>query len=214
MNLLLSTAYLPPVEYMAAFFTGEVIIEQHENFIKQTYRNRAIVPSAEKILTLSIPVNRNNVHNCPVEQVEIDYSQSWQREHWRTLETIYNASPFFLYYKDYLYPYYHQNNIRFLFDFNNQLLKVLLQLFRMKCNYTFTEQYDPDPDNKVDLRNVIHPKKIHQPAYPFSRLDEYRQVFADRTDFVPNMSCVDLLFNEGPMANAYLQNLSKKIFPY
>ncbi|MBP5412247.1 MAG: WbqC family protein [Bacteroidales bacterium] len=87
---------------MAAFFAGEVIIEQHENFIKQTYRNRAIVPSAEKILTLSIPVNRNNVHNCPVEQVEIDYSQSWQREHWRTLETIYNASPFFLYYKDYL----------------------------------------------------------------------------------------------------------------
>ncbi|MBO4581043.1 MAG: WbqC family protein, partial [Bacteroidales bacterium] len=206
MNILLSTAYLPPVEYMAAFYAGDVVLEQHENFIKQTYRNRAVVPSAEKILALSVPVNRNHVHNCPLQQVEIDYSQPWQREHWRTLETIYNASPFFLYYKDYLYPFYSQNNIQYLFDFNNQILKVLLKLFQIKAGYSYSDDYESNPLCALDLRNVIHPKKIHQPGYPFLFKDEYRQVFAERTAFVPNMSCVDLLFNEGPVSHAYLQN--------
>lgn len=209
MNILLSTAYLPPVEYMAAFFAGEVQIEQCENFIKQTYRNRAIVPCVTGSQVLSIPVSRQHVHNCPITQVTIDYAQSWQREHWRTLETVYNASPFFLYYKDYLYPFYHQTDIQYLFDFNNHMLQVLFKLLKMKCEYTYTTHYAYEVEHAYDARNIINPKKIHSEAYPFASIPKYRQVFADRGNFIPNMSCVDLLFNEGPAALGYLQALGQ-----
>ncbi len=207
MNILLSTAYLPPVEYMAAFLAGEVHIEQCENFIKQTYRNRAIVPSVSGAQVLSVPVSRQHVHNCPITGVTIDYTQSWQREHWRTLETVYNASPFFLYYKDYLYPFYHQTDIQYLFDFNNRMLQVLLKLLKIKCEYSFTTDYMPVAECFFDARNVINPKKILHQDYPFANMPAYRQVFAEKVNFIPNMSCVDLLFNEGPAALGYLQAL-------
>jgi hypothetical protein len=208
MNAIFSTAYLPPIEYLLFFSQTEYpCMEAKENFIKQTYRNRCIIPTANGILNLSIPIIKNGLHNCPIEQVCLDYSQPWQRTHWRALETAYNTSPFFLYYRDYLEPFFFRQEIATLLEFNQQLFNTLLRLFSMDKPYSYTSEYiDEYPNGMLDLRNEINPKKRMQENYPYKNTVPYRQVFSDRFGFLSNMSCIDLLFNEGKYAGNYLIN--------
>ena len=203
--ILLSTAYLPPIEYLSFFMqTDNIQIEQHENFIKQTYRNRCLIPTANGILSLSIPVKKNGLHNCPIKEIEIDYTQPWQRTHWRAIEAAYNASPFFLYYRDYLEPFFCQQTIAALFDFNIQLLNLLLKLFSIKKDYSFTTEYKSLYNEDVkDYRQLINPKNPQENT----NIPPYSQVFSHKKGFISNMSCMDLLFNEGKLAKDYLQQI-------
>ena len=206
-NLILSTAYLPPVEYLLAFLHADnVYIEYHENYIKQTYRNRCVIPTANGALPLTIPIKKGGLHNCPINQIQIDYQQPWQRTHWRAIETAYNTSPFFLYYRDYFEDFYTQQSIATLFEYNLQLFDLLLKLFGIEKQYTLTSEYIAAyGDETKDFRQTIHPKQNFL-EYP---LPPYRQVFSDRFGFIPNMSCIDLLFNEGKFGKEIVPLQSK-----
>ena len=197
-----STAYLPPIAYLSAFLQADKAwIEYHENYVKQTYRNRCVIPTANGLLPLTIPIKKNGLHNCPIHQIQIDYGQPWQRTHWRAIETAYNTSPFFLYYRDYFEPFYTQQNITYLFEYNSQLFNLILQLFGIQKQYESTSEYVAVYGRETeDLRQIICPKE-KQKEFIFL---PYRQVFADRFGFIPNMSCMDLLFNEGKFAKDYL----------
>jgi hypothetical protein len=57
--VLLSTAYLAPVSYYVLLArAGKVVIEQHENYQKQSYRNRCLIAAANGPMVLSIPVKK------------------------------------------------------------------------------------------------------------------------------------------------------------
>lgn len=203
--LILSITYLPPIEYLLAFLKADnVCIEYHENFVKQTYRNRCIIPTANGLLPLSIPVTKNKRHHCPINQVQIDYKQSWQRTHWRAIEAAYNTSPFFLYYRDYFEGFYTQQNTDSLFDYNLQLFNLILRLFGIEKRYGLTSEYISFYGDEVtDLRQSIRPKKENEDCRSIF-FTSYRQVFSDRLGFISNTSCIDLLFNEGKFAKEYL----------
>ncbi|MBQ9509477.1 MAG: WbqC family protein [Bacteroidales bacterium] len=217
---LLSTAYLPPIEYILKCMQGPVTLEVCEHYIKQSYRNRALIATANGIQVLSIPV----VHvssKMPILDVRIDFATPWQRLHWKSIDTAYSGSPYFLYFQDYIRPFY-EKKFDFLFDFNLELTQVILKLFgkdfqpqqtkefiadytQRKCGeqeYS-TAEVDRGPQNDSkqweeieDLRNIIHPKRCREASYPFPH-KPYTQIFEDRLGFVPNLSIVDFLFNEG-----------------
>jgi len=200
-SAIFSTAYLPPLEYLSAFLrTDKVYIEQHENYIKQTFRNRCVIPTANGQLPLSIPIKKGGLHNCSIRQIQIDYSVPWQRTHWRTIETAYNISPFFLYYRDYFNDFYTKQNLNYLFEYNMQLFDLVLKLFGIEKQYAMTSKYIVVTDNGInDFRQTIQPKQKATTIF-----SPYRQVFSNRHGFIPNMSCIDLLFNEGKYAKEYL----------
>ncbi|HHJ10188.1 MAG TPA: hypothetical protein ENK25_04770, partial [Bacteroidetes bacterium] len=54
-------------------------------------------------------------------------------------------------------------------------------------------------------RESIHPKK--RIVDPFFQPEPYHQVFDDRYTFQPNLSIVDLLFNEGPESLPVLRRM-------
>ena len=138
--------------------------------------------------------SKGGLHNCPINQIQIDYQQPWQRTHWRAIETAYNTSPFFLYYRDYFEDFYTQQSIATLFEYNLQLFDLLLKLFGIEKQYTLTSEYIATYDKETkDFRQNLTPKQ----NFTDYTLPPYRQVFSDRLGFIPNMSCIDLLFNEG-----------------
>ena len=192
--------YLPPVEYFAQLnnYNPDFVIEKHEHFPKQTYRNRANIYSPDGMLTLVVPVVKGSKVHTPVKDVKISYDFRWQRLHWMSLQGCYRRSAYFEYYEDEFAPFYEKKET-FLFDYNDQLLQLILKLLKIKATVNYTETYEPEYPALVDLRHTINSKKESN-----FQQKPYFQVFEERHGFVKNLSIVDLLFNQGPQSINYL----------
>lgn len=194
--------YLPPVEYFVQLNTykPDILIEREEHFPKQTYRNRANIYSPEGILTLVVPVVKGSKKHTKVKDVKISYDFDWQRLHWQSLGACYRRSAYFEYYEDDLAVFYDKKKqIPYLFDYNEQLLQLLLKFIKIKTEIKYTDEYHAAYPSLPDFRASIHPKKDAE-----WEQKPYFQVFEDRKGFLKNLSIVDLLFNQGPQSLNYL----------
>lgn len=202
-NFLLSTAYLAPIEYYVVLANSErILLEQHEYYQKQSYRNRCRIATANGIMDLSIPVD--SAGKTLIRDLRISDHNNWQTHHWRSIETAYNSSPFFEYYADDFRPFFEKKWL-FLWDFNLALFNKTLELLDIETKIELTEQYKPETsDNFLDLRAAIHPKKEISLL-----LKPYYQVFETKFGFMPNMSIIDLLFNMANEAQLILKNNSQ-----
>jgi len=203
-SVILSTTYLGPVCYYSRFFLSyPVLIEKHENYLKQSYRNRCLIYGANGPLTLVVPVQRGSFHKTAINKLEIDYDTDWQANHWRSIISSYKSAPFFEFYIDDLIPYY-QQKFRFLIDYNTSLMKVFLCHLEIKQGFSFTKSFIKQYSSKLlDFREKIHPKISFRD--PFFKNLEYTQVFSPKHGFIPNLSILDLLFNLGPGSAEFLQ---------
>lgn len=205
-NILLSTACFAPIQYMAKLIQYEhTFIEQHENFTKQTYRNRYIVSGANGPLTLVVPVVKGRGRKIKIRDLQISYDTDWQRNHWRTIFSAYNSSPFFEYYQDDLQPFYNKP-WNYLFDFNIAAIYTLCDLLELEVNIHLTPDYELVPENTINFRESITPKSAKAAPDNLFQPESYTQVFTSRFGFIPNLSILDLLFNEGPNSISILQN--------
>lgn len=187
-----STAYLPPISYFIALKNSEnVWLEAHENYVKQSYRNRCKIATANGIETLSIPVESNKGEKASIRDVRISPHDNWQQTHWRAITSAYRNSPFFDYYEDDFRPFY-EKSWTFLWDYNQELLTLVLNLLDIELTIKLTENFRSDYLDSNDLREIIHPKK--EPVF-ISK--PYYQVFENKFGFQEDLSIVDLLFNMG-----------------
>jgi hypothetical protein len=201
-DIVLTSAYLGPVEYFTWLAQADqVLLENDEHYTKQTYRNRCRILTANGMLDLVIPVIKVNGNHTKIRDVKISYSEKWQLNHWRAIQAAYSHAPYFLYYSDALFPFYRKKTDT-LFELNLQMIEVINDLLGIKPAIRFTENYRTSYDKTIDLRETIHPKKKSSLTFT-----EYTQVFSDRMKFMPNLSIIDLLFNQGPEAKDYLQNM-------
>ncbi|MBQ4355598.1 MAG: WbqC family protein [Bacteroidales bacterium] len=197
-KIVLSTAYLPNIEYFAFIAKSEVFfMEGWESFQKQTYRNRTYIQTATGVQGLILPTCRLS-RQTTIRDVRIDYKDHWQAKHWRAIETAYSGTPYYLYYKDYLVPFF-EKKYEFLFDYNLDLTQALLKLLKIKKVPVITETFEKSYSEMLDLRWAISPKR--EPMLPSV---PYPQVFSDRQPFTDNLSVIDLLFNVGPEAGEIL----------
>lgn len=202
-SALLSSAYLAPIQYYQKLKRyNNCIIEHNENFIKQTYRSRCNIYSPNGLLTLSIPLEKRNKRQT-VKDIKISYEYNWQVLHWRSLESSYRRSPFFEYFEDDLQPFYHDKKFEYLIDFNEAIQQEILSLIKLKPNYSFTQEYKEKYEGVDDYRNIISPKESINLDTNYSS-QTYFQVFETRHGFIPNLSIVDLLFNQGSRVLDYL----------
>jgi hypothetical protein len=192
--------YLPPVEYFVQLNTykPDILLEREEHFPKQTYRNRANIYSPDGVLTLVVPVIKGSKNHTKIIDVKISYDFMWQRLHWQSLQACYRRSAYFEFYEDDFAPFY-EKQITFLFDYNQELLNLLLKLTKIKTELNYTDEYQAEYPDLHDFRLAIHPKKENE-----MQQKPYFQVFEDRQGFKKNLSIIDLLFNQGPQTINYL----------
>jgi len=191
--------YLPPVAYFSKLkeHNFNITIEKHEHFIKQTYRNRVKIASPDGILDLTIPVVKGSKVHTPVKDVKISYDFKWQRLHWLSMQTCYRSSAYFEYYEDGL-AYFYEKKFDFLFDYNLELLHWLFKQLKINAQINFSDEYFKELTEGVDLRNNFAKNENN-----LVETKNYFQVFSDRNEFIPNLSIVDLLFNQGPQSKMY-----------
>lgn len=198
-TVLLSSAYLPPVSFFTAIKSGgDVLIEQYDNYCKQTYRNRCRIATSAGIQTLTIPVVKSTSPKQLMKDVRISDHGEWRHQHWNALESAYMNSPFFMYYQDDFRPFY-EKKYEFLVDFNTELTLLILKLAGMDKTVNLTESYGKKEQSILDLRQLVNPGQ-HEPK----ACRPYWQVFRQKYGFLANLSAVDLLFNMGPEFPLYL----------
>lgn len=205
----LTTAYLPPVSYFfAVAHSDRVLIEQHEAYQKQSWRNRCRILSTAGPEDLSIPVVKEERLSRPIRDIRIDYGEPWLQHHVRALEAAYNHSAFYDYYAGDLLPVL-QRKPAFLFDLNMSLLEKLLELLGITTHVSLTEKYVKEYPALFDGRNRIQPKyKGKSLLAEYGCEQAYYQVFVNRepgVGFIPDLSVIDLLSAEGPDAGAFLR---------
>ena len=207
---LFSIAYLGPVRYFSKFLLHDsIVIEKHEHYSRQTYRNRCEIYGANGRISLSIPVKKGDEHKTLIKDVRIEYDKRWQKLHWKSIESAYRSSPFYEFYFDDLIRFYSKKE-KFLFDFNYGILMTVLELVEMPVEIKFSEEFIPVQQSpSSDYRDTIHPKKNNQ-ADPLFHPAKYNQVFGDKHGFQDNLSILDLIFNEGPNTVEILKKCIKK----
>jgi hypothetical protein len=195
-SLLLSSSYFPPIHCMAlAAHADRLLIEKEENYIKQSYRNRFHILSANGPLTLSVPVLLGSFHKTPIKDIRIDYSKRWQQIHLGAIISSYRSSPYFEFYFDKIRDVILRRDI-FLLDLNMNSLEVAMGISGITVKVEYTNEFLTHDRETNDFRYTISPKKRdEEKKFSFS---EYQQVFSDRYNFVPGLSIIDLIFNSGP----------------
>lgn len=219
---LLSTAYFPPIEYFAVIAnSAKVEIESGEMYQKQSYRTRCHINGANGLLVLTLPVLRSaakedgaSSHKLPTSELKIDYSKPWLLQHKRALEAAYMSSPFFEYYMDDIYEILDSGE-ESLLALNTRLTCKICELTGIGTPITLTDGNFILPGaeeltarNISDFRESIHPKRESHLLERLKLEKPYWQVFTNKQGFIPNLTILDLLFNEGPNAISFLESES------
>ncbi len=194
---LLSSAYFGPVQwYQKLHRYDRCFIERYDNYMKQTYRNRCVIATTAGTQTLTVPIERYEGRKCLMRDIRISDHGSWRHLHWNALVSSYGESPFFDYYADDIRPFF-ERRWDFLFDFNLEITHTICSLLDIQPDIEPTGDYlRADAIGADDFRDAIRPKH----PLPDGSFDPrpYYQVYARKNGFMPNLSVLDLLFNEGP----------------
>ena len=179
MPKLFTTAYLPPVSYLAAIaeemdglsnrtdgassleLTPSVIyIEACENYQKQSYRNRCRFYAADGVQELNIPVvHKGGTHKLPISEIRIDWSKAWLQQHERAIISAYRTSAYFEYYMDEFFAIYSGKPEK-LIDLNTSLLRFMLEKLGITADVRFTSEYSRE-GIILPASGNNHAKEIH-----------------------------------------------------
>ncbi|MDP5011774.1 MAG: WbqC family protein [Crocinitomicaceae bacterium] len=191
------TAYFGNIAYFAELAKStSPIIEGKEHFVKQTIRTRCSILGANGIQQLSIPVIRPNGSKTLMEDVLVSETDPWKKIHWRSIESAYASAPFFEEYDQEIKQLIFQDETNLL-RYNQRITEEILKLIDINLELGRTESYETY-DKLVDFRMVDFESPIE--------IKKYIQVFVDSNQFSANLSILDLLFCEGPMARKWLIN--------
>lgn len=199
--MLLSTTFFGPVQwYQKLHRADHVLIEQHESFLKQTYRNRCLIATSQGVQALTVPVEHSTAN---IQTIRISDHGNWRHQHWQAITSAYGDSPFFEYYEDDIRPFFHEHRWERLTDYNEAIRRTVCDLLDIHPNVDYTTAYlPPQASDAEDFRDAIRPK--HPPVDPDFQPKPYYQVFAQKHGFLANLSILDLLCNMGPEGIFYL----------
>ena len=205
MILLIENQYLAPVSlYLTLEESSNIIFEQFEVYQKRSFRNRCIIAGANGPISLSIPLHEGREQKRFIRDIRIANQYGWQDQHWKTIVSSYNRSPWFEYYKSSLEKFY-VKRFEFLFDWNLALFEWTIQKLEMDKVAELTDHFEKEYDDLkwLDLRNKLLPKN-----YQNFKVPNYSQVFMERSGFLPNLSILDLLFCEGKNSQRILKSFN------
>ena len=204
--ILIELHYFPSIQYFSKFFShASLILEQHENYVKRSFRNRAHIATANGLLRLSIPLEKGKNQQQPIREVRISYDENWQNKQWTAICSAYGNAPFFEYYIDDFRPLFTEKT-EFLFEYNLKVLQTLFFVLDINPVIQLSQTYLTEQYTGIcDFRNKITPKTVVTNSDATYQNRSYQQVFAEKTGYLPNLSILDLIFCKGPETVSILE---------
>lgn len=201
MKLLIDYQYFGTVNYYKMLFQYKYIeFEEYERYQKGSFRNRTIIPGANGLINLSVPLQNGRDQRSLFKDIKITYKENWMLQHTRALDACYRRAPFYEYYRDSLFTILASQE-EYLMHLDKKLMQWVLKMMKAKLEISYSSSYQMNMEEGVkDARNVFLPNQ----TIALIDVVKYAQVFEDRNGFQPNMSILDLLFCCGPAATGLL----------
>ena len=201
MNIILHPTYFPSIASFVSIAKAiNLTFEVCDNYQKQTYRNRMFIYGANGKIPLTVPVIYSQKNRQLYKDINISEDTNWQDLHWKSIQSAYSSSPFFEFYQDDFQPLFCKK-YQYLLDFNFKCLEIVYDSLELPFEFETTKVYQPTITDLLDYRFLVENRKeLKQPFKP------YVQVFDNKHGFIPNLSILDLIFNEGPNAMIYLES--------
>lgn len=196
-KVLVSSAYLPPIEWFALLFHSEMYIERWENFQKQTIRNRARILTSQGFYDLIVPIRHSS--DKSITDTKISHKEQWQRQHCRTIVSAYRKAPYFEHYWPEIEPLLMENHL-YLFDFNQNLIGSFCKILGVE-EPAHSAIWIKNPTELIDLRAGLNAEDE-----PVVIIDPYMHVFPIEQSHASGLSILDLVFNLGPESGLFLKN--------
>lgn len=200
LNQLPKSQEVIPLFYWGDIFWLKYLLNSSNNIkfsLSQTYRkqrnfNRTYILGGNGIELLTIPVTYQGMFP-KLKEVKICYKEDWPKKHLKKLYFAYKNAAFFEYFWEFIEVVYHKR-LEFLWEFNFECMKVLAKILQLN-DFSLTDTLIPE--NKFSYRLEETPSIDFPP---------YFQLFT--TQFIPNLSSLDLIFNLGTESKLYLKNIS------
>jgi hypothetical protein len=197
---ILSASYFPPVPWFAAACRAkEITIDVHEHYLKQTWRNRCSIVTANGLMNLVVPVEKYRNHT-PVREIRVDYATNWQRVHEHAIRSAYGKSAYFEFYADKLLSIFEWQP-ESLVELTTATHEAVIELLKLDVRAALSSEYLTPAAGEPDWRKLIVPGGTDT---RIPETETYLQVFQERHGFIPGLSILDLLFCTGPDAKRIL----------
>ncbi|NQX80622.1 MAG: WbqC family protein [Flavobacteriaceae bacterium] len=196
MSLFHPAFFAPIVQYTNIIQSENIVFETQDNYLKQTYRNRCRIYTANGKQDFSIAINKNASRKT--KDITVDYSNNWNRLFIKTLDAAYSSSPFYDYYKDDIISLLDKKQ-KYLLDLNMDSHSFVMDILQVEKQHSFTNEFEIPNNNTNDFRHLINAKQEID-----HKLKPYFQVFSVKHGFISNLSILDIIFMEGPATSNYL----------
>ena len=199
MKSILLPTYFPSLSFWKIILKNNFFWMKNSYYKKQTLRNRMFIHGANGKLMLSIPIRHSGTNQKRFyDDVSIDSSSDWKKNHFKSIKIAYQSSPYFEFYEEDLKNFY-QVETSNLYNFNLKSVELVLKWLEMDTkNRTIDfniEIYKQSKNIKeIDNREIKKKSNI-----------KYIQTFEDKNGFIDGLSILDMIFNCGPKTKDYIK---------
>ena len=202
MKIVIHPTYFPNIKIFKHMINSKnLFFEINDNYIKQTFRNRTSIFSANGKLNMTVPVKFSNSKREKLKDIKICDNSNWQNIHIKSIQTAYNNSPYFEFFEEYFIDFF-KKKYKFLIDVNINSIKIIFEILEKELNYNLTETYNEEYIDSIDLRDFSNKPKLKTKT----AFKKYNQVFDEKHGFIENLSSLDLIFNKGLNSIDFINN--------
>ena len=199
MKSILLPTYFPSLLFWKIILKNDFFWMKNSYYRKQTLRNRMFIHGANGKLMLSIPIKHSGINQKRFyDDVSIDSSSDWKKNHFKSIKIAYQSSPYFEFYEEDLKNFY-QVETNNLYNFNLKSVELVLKWLEMGTNnrtIDFNIEIYKQSKNIKEIDNREIKKKTNI---------KYIQTFEDKNGFIDGLSILDMIFNCGPKTKDYIK---------
>ena len=218
---IMQPGYLPWLGFIDLLWQSDVfVVLDNVQYDRDGWRNRNRIKTSNGIAWLTVPVSLPGGLETRINQVKIARDGKWQKKHLETIRQNYSKAEFF---DEYFPPICEtiQRNYEYLVELDMAFVEKLCELLTIKRKIVYASLLDVEVDNKIErlieITKAVGCNRFYEPAggkgyigeseinrfsargfvleFQDYRHPAYRQLHGE---FVPYLSVVDLLLNDGP----------------
>ena len=214
---IMQPTYLPWIGYFDLIDQSDIFVFLDSiQFDKRSWQQRNRIKNTNGELLLTVPVLSKRKRDQKIKEVQIDTNQKYLPNHLRTISNNYSKTTYFREYQTEFSELY-EHDYKFLADLNITLIKwfamklgIQVEFIRSSsletsgrkvsllaniCEKLSADHYLSPQGSKTYIEeNNLFLKNGIRLSYQEFRHPRYKQLWGD---FIPYLSIIDLLFNEG-----------------